>query len=218
MPSIDEKHLPHLMGNQFRCPHCDVVAQQMWTSPYFANGISPKGDVKLSYCCVCEKLALWNGRVLCWPQPKQIPPPSLDMPASVGTIYEEARSVYNLSPKSAAALLRLAIQHLCMELGGTGKDLNKDIGKLVNDGLPLKVQQALDVVRVVGNNAVHPGQISIDDNPNIVTALFKLINLLVEDMITQPAEVATMFDALPTGAKKQIEERDAKKRLSPGTP
>jgi hypothetical protein len=51
--------------------------------------------------------------------------------------------------------------------------------------------------------------ISIDDNPQVVWALFKLVNLIVEDMITQPADVKTMFEALPTGVKEAIVKRDA---------
>jgi hypothetical protein len=96
-----------------------------------------------------------------------------------------------------------------VNLGGAGKNINEDIAKLVQDGLPTKIQQALDVVRVIGNNAVHPGLITIDDNPEVVLALFKLVNLIVEDMITQPAQVRTMFDALPNTIKEQIEKRDA---------
>ena len=136
-------------------------------------------------------------------------PPSDDMPDDVKAHFNEARSVYNLSPKAAAALLRLAIQHLSVDLGGSGKDLNADIAKLVQNGLPLKIQQALDVVRVIGNNAVHPGLISIDDNPDIVTKLFKLVNIIVDDMITQPEQVKKLFGDLPDTSKEQIAKRDA---------
>jgi hypothetical protein len=131
------------------------------------------------------------------------------MPDDVKAHFNEARSVYNLSPKAAAALLRLAIQHLSVDLGGSGKDLNADIAKLVQNGLPLKIQQALDVVRVIGNNAVHPGLISIDDNPDIVTKLFKLVNIIVDDMITQPEQVKKLFGDLPDTSKEQIAKRDA---------
>jgi hypothetical protein len=110
------------------------------------------------------------------------------MPDDVKAHFNEARSVYNLSPKAAAALLRLAIQHLSVDLGGSGKDLNADIAKLVQNGLPLKIQQALDVVRVIGNNAVHPGLISIDDKPE---------------------QVKKLFGDLPDTSKEQIAKRDA---------
>eukprot|EP01031_Cornospumella_fuschlensis_P049643 gene49643-60771_t len=83
-------------------------------------------------------------------------PPNPDLPENVLSIYNEAANIVNSSPRGALALLRLAIQELCINLGESGKDLNKDIGNLVSKGLLPDVQKALDVVRVIGNNAVHP--------------------------------------------------------------
>jgi hypothetical protein len=221
--SMDAKHLPANGKQQFQCPQCNVIAQQEWSAvnltearnPHFGNAFPPNsklsilGNYKMSCCYVCRKITLWEDGEIIWPSPNQIMPPSDDMPDDVKAHFNEARSVYNLSPKAAAALLRLAIQHLSVDLGGSGKDLNADIAKLVQNGLPLKIQQALDVVRVIGNNAVHPGLISIDDNPDIVTKLFKLVNIIVDDMITQPEQVKKLFGDLPDTSKEQIAKRDA---------
>ncbi|WP_415663473.1 DUF4145 domain-containing protein [Vibrio taketomensis] len=49
--------------------------------------------------------------------------------------------------------------------------MNNDIKELVSEGLSPKIQQALDSLRVVGNNAVHPGQINIDDNAEVAYKL-----------------------------------------------
>jgi hypothetical protein len=38
------------------------------------------------------------------------------------------------------------------------------------------VQQSLDIVRVIGNDAVHPGQIDLTDDIETATKLFVLIN------------------------------------------
>lgn len=122
--------------------------------------------------------------------------------------YLEAREIANSSPRGAAALLRLCIQKLAIHLGGDGNNINNDIGKLVQNGLPKRIQQALDVVRVIGNNAVHPGEMVIDDKPEIVHALFGLINLIVENQITQPKQVGELFSSLPEGAKSAVEKRD----------
>ncbi|WP_207466325.1 DUF4145 domain-containing protein [Achromobacter sp. SD115] len=123
--------------------------------------------------------------------------------------FEEARQIAALSPRGAAALLRLCIQKLCIFLGLPGERINDDIGELVKKGLPVAVQQALDVVRVVGNNAVHPGKMSQDDHAAQVTALFGLVNIIVQNMIAHPKEIEAMYASLPQGARAAIERRDA---------
>ena len=115
----------------------------------------------------------------------------------------------SLSPRGSAALLRLAIQHLTKELGGKGKDINVDIAALVSNGLPERVQKALDIVRVTGNQAVPPGQIDTDD-PKVVGELFVLINLIAEYMITMPNKISTIYSQLPESAREAIEKRDGK--------
>jgi hypothetical protein len=45
------------------------------------------------------------------------PQPNTDLPESMKRIYTEAASISNKSPRGAAALLRLAVQVLCKELG-----------------------------------------------------------------------------------------------------
>ena len=75
--------------------------------------------------------------------------------------------------------------------------------------MPQFVQQALDVVRVVGNKAVHPGQISFDvDDKGTATMLMRLINIIVERMITEPNEINSLYQGLPESVKKAIENRD----------
>jgi len=144
-----------------------------------------------------------------FPNATTAPMPHADMPPEVLADYEEARAISSDSPRGAAALLRLAIQKLCKFLGQPGKNLNDDIGTLVKAGLPIEIQQALDVVRVVGNNAVHPGELDERDVAAVATSLFELVNAIVEDRIARPKKFKALFDALPQGARDAIERRDA---------
>jgi hypothetical protein len=114
-------------------------------------------------------------------------------------------------------LLRLCVQKLMPILGEKGKNINEDIASLVQQGLEVEIQQALDIVRVTGNHVVHPGQIDLNDNKATAIALFELINLIVERRIATPRRIETMFKTLPPTALEQIEKRDAPKQLAAPT-
>jgi hypothetical protein len=42
----------------------------------------------------------------------------------------------------------------------------------VQKGLDVQIQQALDTVRVIGNEAVHPGEMDVRDDPSLVGTLY----------------------------------------------
>lgn len=132
------------------------------------------------------------------------------MPADIRLDYDEASTIFDKSPRGAAALIRLAIQKLCKELGQPGENINRDIGELVKGGLNIRVQQALDAVRVIGNEAVHPGQIDLRDDKATAGALFKLLNLIVEKTISEPKHVAEVYASLPADKLRAIAKRDGK--------
>ncbi|MDI6850717.1 MAG: hypothetical protein QMD82_02100, partial [bacterium] len=75
-------------------------------------------------------------------------------------------------------------------------------------GLDKKIQQALDYVRVIGNNAVHPGLLDLRDNKETVGMLFELINFIADRMITSNKKIDELYDKLPDSIKQQIEKRD----------
>ncbi len=163
----------------------------------------------LSKCYNCDKWAIWVNEDLVYPTKKFGELPNQDLPPSVLMVVDEARTIINDSPKGAAALLRLAIQMLCKHLGKTGKDLNSDIAELVRDGLKPTVQKALDVVRVIGNESVHPGQIDLNDDKDIAMQLFDLVNIISEQMITIPNKVENLYSKLPEDKLIAIDKRDS---------
>ena len=137
-------------------------------------------------------------------------PPNPDLPDEIRIDYEEARAILEQSPRGAAALLRLCVQKLCVHLGGKGKNLNDDIGTLVRKGLPGRIQKALDIVRVIGNNAVHPGNFDLEDDSETAKALFHLLNLIADEMLTQPRKIGELYETLPKTSKDAINRRDQK--------
>lgn len=200
----------------FTCPHCGVLARQYhWGYQNEINGGTryQEGNVSnavfsANQCEHCGKFCLWVGAKLVYPDRGMAPLPNLEMPPEPKADYEEAAQIVGNSPRAAAALLRLAIQKLAVHLGGTGDNLNQDIGDLVAKGLPLQVQQALDVVRVIGNNSVHPGQIDAND-AELAAQLFPLVNIIVEYMIEMPKRTAALYKQLPESAKAAIAKRDS---------
>jgi len=201
---------PTVFGSKFTCPHCAAIAHQNWNarSPDFGHyGDNSLNTIRTAQCSHCEKYTLWYIDDMVYPNIGNAPPPNSDMPDSVRKIYLEAGSIMNQSPRGAAGLLRLAIQVLCAELGEPGENINADIASLVQKGLPQPVQQSLDIVRVTGKNAVHPGQIDTDDI-NVVATLFGLLNVIVEYMIALPARVGRLYDSLPETSRDAIERRD----------
>jgi len=203
---------PTLNADSFHCPHCNVYAHQYW---YLGAKATQQWrdatfleNLLVSLCQRCGKYALWlNGKMI-YPASSIVPLPSEDMPKNVKEDYLEGRSIVNSSPRATAALLRLALQKLMVSLGESGKDLDKDIGNMVKKGLPVTIQQALDCVRVIGNNAVHPGELDLKDDRETAVALFDLLNIIVNVMITQPKEVKALYEKIPKGAKEAIRKRD----------
>lgn len=198
---------PEINKKTFTCPHCHTLSQMIFGKVYI-----PEFDytVQIAQCLNCGGKIIWDNGEYIYPeiQPQEANP---DMPETVFKLYNEAGLIYNKSPRAACALLRLAIDRLCNELGETDRDINKNIGALVNRGLSVEIQKALDIVRVVGNKAVHPGQIEFDvDDVDTATMLFQLINFIVDRMISEPKKIGAFYDSLPESAKQSIEQRDKK--------
>lgn len=136
--------------------------------------------------------------------------PNTDLDSDIQNDYLEAARVYNESPRAAAALLRLALQKLCKQLGEKGDNINDDIKNLVKKGLNPTLQQAFDSLRITGNSAVHPGIINLEEEPEKVLRLFKLLNFIADKMITEPKEITSFYEEFPENLKTAIEKRDGK--------
>lgn len=147
-----------------------------------------------------------------WPKRKPGALPHREMPDDAKVLYEEARSIASDSPRGAVGLLRVAVDVLLREVitDAGNKSLNDVVGMAVSQGLNPQVQQALDSLRVIGNDAVHPKQLVLQEEnaPEIFTTLCILLNLVVEQLVSAPRMAAEMFASLPESNRAAIEKRD----------
>src|SRR3989344_126769 len=194
-------------GKAFNCPHCGAYAKQDWSEHWDSNQNDVDG-LTTSKCSQCNQYAIWRYSTLLYPESSTVEQPNSDLPFEVRQDYEEAAQIVRKSPRAAAALLRLAVQKLCVHLGGSGDKLNDDIAALVKKDLPVKVQQMLDTVRVIGNHSVHAGVIDLNDNPQTAETLFRLVNKIAKEMITDPKELDAIYSGLPEKDREQIAKRD----------
>ncbi|KQM35677.1 hypothetical protein ASF03_02200 [Rhizobium sp. Leaf68] len=166
-------------------------------------------NLNVSQCFNCKDVTVWvSDRMVYPPASGEAPPPNADLPDDIKRDYDEASSILERSPRGAAALIRLSIQKMCKHLGQPGENINADIKALVAAGLDSRVQKALDAVRVIGNNAVHPGSMDLRDDKATAESLFRLLNLIAEKMISEPKHVDEVYAGLPEHLRKAIEERD----------
>ncbi|WP_214891746.1 DUF4145 domain-containing protein [Exiguobacterium sp. s142] len=222
----------------FVCPNCMAYAKQDWytmdfqtvqnymtqqSHNIFLKGQLPddemdEGDSKIAFaeCSSCEQISFWLNQEMKYPLISNIEMPKDLMPSKVKALYEEARQVFPVSPRSSAALLRLALEVLLPHLGARKGKLNTMIGQLVEERKVFKrVQEAMDYLRVTGNEAVHPGVLDKEDRDDseVSLGLFKIINYIVAETIESDAMVEELYQILPDPIKKGIENRDKDKRI-----
>ena len=203
---------PAASKSAFNCPHCGAYSQQYWHSlvgrPWTNDANKEMQFLTAALCNHCGDWSLWYRGNLVHPAVLTAPFAHADMPPDVSGDYNEARAIADRSPRAAAALLRLALQKLLGHLGQANKSLNDAIGALVKQGLDANIQKALDILRITGNNAVHPGELDLRDDRETAEKLFRLLNLIVEQRITQPRIIDELWGKMPEGARDAVNKRD----------
>ncbi len=153
-----------------------------------------------------------NG-VMIYPDSSIAPEADVDMPADVKRDYEEAARIFSRSPRGAAALLRLGLQKLCKHLGEPGKNIDTDIRSLAaKNTLPPMIIKVADTLRITGNNAVHPGEMSDEDFDQVAEKMFDLLNFIVKKGISEPKELQALYEKTPERLRKAAEDKDAKNK------
>lgn len=219
----------------FSCPNCRVYAKQEWYTLQLKdafdhiigrprnvfdmksqpNGVEdhlPESDMAFAQCSSCDELSIWLRKELIFPRESIIEDPNNFMPEEVKKLYEEARQVFPISPRSSAALLRLALEVLLPSIGAKKGNINDMIGQLARESKTIaRVSKAMDILRVTGNNAVHPGVLDLsgEDSRDTSATLFKILNIIVAETIESEAMVDEVYGVLPEGIQDSIEKRNA---------
>jgi len=210
---------PKYKEDAFNCPHCGAYSNQTWSwekcgVPASYGGYTGSSEsYYFAQCARCRNYSIWFHEEMVFPCATGVEPINDDAPDDVKKDYEEASKVLYLSPKSSNALLRLALQKLCIHLGADNNKLDVMIGQLVKEkGLSPKIQKAMDAIRIYGNDSVHIGEIRDSDTVDTAIKLFHIINIIIESMITDDKIIDGLMSGVGEGQKKHIRNRDSKKR------
>lgn len=178
-----------------------LVETDSWIN---ARGIQ---NIDFSMCRECKQVAIWHAGEILWPGHREEFEANEDIPDDARRDFEEAARILAFSPRSSCAMLRLCLQRITVSLG-YGDNLNDAIKKMVDAGLDSHVQKALDVVRVVGNEAVHPGTLNLNDDRETASVIFQMINIIGEFFFTRPESIRRAFSSLPAEKIEAIKKRD----------
>jgi hypothetical protein len=241
MPSRREK--PKHGFSSFNCPRCGALAAQAFDnlSTYKGNGVNAVADPAVrhwdgstwrqteqgwsrSVCFACKKSALWVAQKLVFPNPDgkgdtAAPERGEDLPPIVAELYDEAVAVLPHSRRAAAALCRAAMEQLAKSLTTDLPSGVKLDGRLValSKTVSTATLQALNIVRHVGNTALHgekDGDESAvmyldEDDSSIAEVFFLAINALADEMITQPRRIQDLYETLPETMRSSFEAKTA---------
>lgn len=126
-----ETKYPKYHDDAFVCPNCNVYSKHEWNDRVvnkdggIYNIINQNANLSVCKCQHCEYLSFWYMKKLAWPLNSLIEAPIDEMPEDIKILYNEARSIVELSPKGSCAIIRLALQKLCNRL--VGQDEKKKI-------------------------------------------------------------------------------------------
>ena len=132
-----------------------------------------------------------------FPEVYDVPQPNQDLNKTIRRLYNEAALIVNHSSRASCALLRLALEILCMNEGANDDNLPEGkrrlsdrINYLVKEmGLSVEIAEAFHNVRHAGNEALHTGEINLTDDKSIALELFEMINIIADDLITRKKKI-----------------------------
>lgn len=109
-----------------------------------------------------------------------VPPPSEHLPPNLVPLYEEAGAVADVSPASACALLRIVMRSMLQQRGMRGRHLTRDIEGLVEQGAPVGLLRAMDVIAMAEDEARRPAELNLANGHTDAQNLVMFVNLLAD--------------------------------------
>lgn len=129
-------------------------------------------------------------------------------------LFNEAKDIFDISPKAASALLRCVIERILRDK--FQKDHSQSpLGKILSDEkvkkeLGSELIQLCNACKLIGNYAAHSSmKIYEDESKQEIELLFELINAIAEELLSKPRKRQEMLDK-----SKKINESKKLKTLS----
>lgn len=124
--------------------------------------------------------------------------PDKNMSEEEITLFNEAKNIFDQSPKSSAALLRSVLEDILRRIFTNHSNsmlgtilTNKDVqAKLGSD-----ILDVCKACKIIGNQGAHSSLLIYkEEDINDVKILFKLVNLVAKKLITIPLEEKELLD------------------------
>ena len=124
--------------------------------------------------------------------------PNEDMSEEQKQLFNEAKDIFDISPKAAGALLRCVIERI---LRDKFPEYSKScLGKILSElkdknALSNEIIQLCQTCTLIGNDAAHSSLIIYEDESREqVELLFELINAIAEELLSKPRKRQEMLD------------------------
>jgi hypothetical protein len=214
---------PSYQSENFHCPHCQSYCNQNWEGVRCTWNTHQGYRAQTARCVGCNNYSIWQDGKMVYPDSSGIESPNSDLSKDIQKDYLEAASIVNKSPRGACALLRLAVEKLCNhflkenhpEIELKDFDLHKKINLLIEKDLTTtarakRLYRNLHTIKIIGNEAVHPGELDLIGDSDTAKTLFSFINMIAEEMITAPKNEKELFNKLPQNKTKEINGKISK--------
>lgn len=126
--------------------------------------------------------------------------PNADMLDQEKDLFNQAKNIFDHSPKSAGALLRVVLESILKRKFNI-KEEKTYLGEILNkpdvkEKLGEFILSICNACRLIGNDASHSGLLTYkNDDKEKVELFFKLINMITDKLITQPLKEKELLDS-----------------------